>query len=171
MSPPPERVPDPQFGDWYAREFSRVRATISIAVGDPGLGEEATSEAFAKALLHWPKVPGLDNPTAWVRTVAFNEIRSRLRRARLERRYRARLIAEPALPPPDPRPDLWAAVARLAPRAREAVALRYVADLTEPEIAQHMGISRGAVTATLSRARGRLAELLTDHYDTGRAGR
>lgn len=166
-----ERTPDRQFSDWYAREFPRVRSTISFAVGDPGLGEEAAAEAFAKALLHWPKVSRLDNPTAWVRTVAFNEVRSRLRRLRLERRYRERLADQTVPPPAEPYPDLWAAVAHLAPRAREAVALRYVADLSEPEIAQVMGVTRGTVTATLSRARARLAELLTDHDDAGRAAR
>jgi len=164
-------APDRQFADWYAREFPRIRSTVAFAVGDPGLGEEATAEAFARALLHWPKVSQLDNPTAWVRTVALNEVRSRLRRLRLERRYRARAGEEYVPPPPEPYPDLWDAVARLAPRAREAVALRYVADLSEPEIAQVMGVSRGTVTATLSRARARLADLLAERYDPGRTGR
>jgi RNA polymerase sigma-70 factor, ECF subfamily len=159
---------DRDFSDWYAREFPRVRSTVAFAVGDAGLGEEATAEAFAKALLRWPTVSKATDPTAWVRTVALNEVRSRLRRLRLERRYRARLTEQYTPPPPEPHPALWAAVAHLAPRAREAVALRYVADLSEPEVAAAMGISRGAVASTLSRARQQLAGLLADHYDSTR---
>jgi len=162
------RPPERRFADWYAREFPRIRALVGLAVGDVGLGEEAAAEAFAKALLRWSTVSRLDNPTAWVRTVALNEVRSRLRRVRLERRYRSRLVTEPVSPPAEPDPHLWAAVAGLSPRAREAIALRYVADLTEPEIAHVMGISRGTVTTTLSRARARLADQLADRHETRR---
>jgi RNA polymerase sigma-70 factor (ECF subfamily) len=160
-----------EFGEWYAREFPRLRATVALAVGDTGLGEEAVAEAFAKALVRWSSVSAMANPTAWVRTVALNEVRSRLRRLRLEHRYRARLTEGYEPPPPDPDPALWAAVAQLSPRAREAVALRYVADLPEAEIATAMGISRGAVAATLSRARERLSQLLEGHYENGTTGR
>jgi RNA polymerase sigma-70 factor (ECF subfamily) len=48
----------------------------------------------------------------------------------------------------------------LAPRARTAVALRYVADLTEAEVAEAMNVSRGTVATTLSRARRQLARVL-----------
>jgi RNA polymerase sigma factor (sigma-70 family) len=67
------------------------------------------------------------------------------------------------LPPDAVDPDLWRAVARLPRRQREAVALRYLADLTEAEIATVMRISEGAVSATLTRARRELAASLTDH--------
>jgi RNA polymerase sigma factor (sigma-70 family) len=154
--------PDREFSEWYAHEFHRVLATVAFAVGDVGLGEEATAEAFAKALADWPRVSKMGHPAAWVRTTALNEIRSRWRRLRLERRYRAGLVERHASPPAEPHPDLWAAVAGLGPRAREAIALRYIADLTEPEVAAAMGITRGAVAATLNRARHQLAELLSD---------
>jgi RNA polymerase sigma-70 factor (ECF subfamily) len=41
-----------------------------------------------------------------------------------------------------------------------AVALRYLADLPEAEIATVMGVSRGTVASTLSSARRHLARLL-----------
>lgn len=58
--------------------------------------------------------------------------------------------------------DLWRAVAALPTRQREAVALRYVADLREAEVAAAMGVSVGAASASLAAARSRLAESLTE---------
>ena len=51
-------------------------------------------------------------------------------------------------------------VADLPPRTRTAVALRYVADLTEAQVAEAMNVSRGTVASTLSSARQRLAAVL-----------
>lgn len=157
-----ETEPGRDFADWYGREFPRVRAALALAIGDHGLAEEATAEAFAKALVHWARVSTADRPTAWVYTVALNEVRSRLRRMRLERRYAARQQCRAQPPPPEPDPQLWDAVAQLPPRTRTAVALRYVADMSEAEVAAAMGITRGAVASVLHKARRRLAELLDD---------
>lgn len=155
----------PEFAAWYAASFEDVRRAVVLAVGDAELGEEATAEAFARALLHWPKVRQADSPRAWVYRVALNEVRSRLRRRRTERRYlqRQRAMGVPHQPPPDePDTALWQAVADLPVRARTAVALRYVADLTEAEVAEAMGVARGTVAATLNQARRRLAVMLTE---------
>jgi RNA polymerase sigma-70 factor (ECF subfamily) len=56
--------------------------------------------------------------------------------------------------------DLWNAVAKLSPRAREAIVLRYVGDLREREIATVMAIAEGTVAATLHRARTELRATL-----------
>jgi RNA polymerase sigma factor (sigma-70 family) len=150
-----------RFEAWYAREFPRVRATLTLAVGDAGLAEEATAEAFARALAAWPKVSTADSPTGWVYTVALNQVRSTLRRMRLERRWVLRQRVESAAPPAEPDDQLWRAVASLPARARMAVALRYVADLPETEVAAAMGVARGTVAATLHHARQRLAAALS----------
>jgi RNA polymerase sigma-70 factor (ECF subfamily) len=68
-------------------------------------------------------------------------------------------------PPAEPDAALWDAVRALPPRARTAVALRYVADLPEAEIADVMGVARGTVAATLSSARRQLAGALGDRNE------
>jgi RNA polymerase sigma-70 factor (ECF subfamily) len=148
------------FAQWYAASYARVLRAVTLAVGDVGVGEEATAEAYARALMHWRTVRATHRPEAWVYRTALNYVRSRLRRARLERRWIARQKIGSHPPPPEPPTALWAAVAQLAPRARTAVALRYIADLSEAEVAEAMGISRGTVAATLNKARTRLGELL-----------
>ena len=48
----------------------------------------------------------------------------------------------------------------LTDRQRTAVALRYVLDLPEADVARIMGIARGTASATLATARRRLAAAL-----------
>ncbi|MEU9830536.1 sigma-70 family RNA polymerase sigma factor [Streptosporangium sp. NPDC048047] len=153
------------FAEWYAEAFVEIRRAVTLAVGDADLGEEATAEAFAKALVHWPKVRRADSRRAWVYRVALNEARSRFRRLRLERRYLQRRRAEGELhhpPPEEPDTALWRAVSGLPPRTRTAVVLRYVADLSVAEVAEAMGVATGSVSATLHHARKRLAQVLSE---------
>jgi RNA polymerase sigma-70 factor (ECF subfamily) len=160
MTRPRRDDPPPDFAAWYAAELPRTCRALILAVGDPGLAEEAAAEAFARALNAWDAVSRMERPAAWVHTVALNEVRRTWRRARLERRYVQRLCEEHEEAPAAPDDALWHAVAALPPRTRTAVALRYIADLTEPQVAEAMNISRGTVASTLSTARQRLAAVL-----------
>ncbi|WP_238992411.1 RNA polymerase sigma factor [Jiangella ureilytica] len=155
---------DEDFADWYTALRPRVLRAVTIAVGDRDLAEEATAEAFARALARWPAGAALDSPVTWLLKVAVNEVRTRWRRGRLERRHLQRLAAEPErhTPAAEPRDDaLWAAVAALPERSRQMVAMRYVLDLAEHEIAAALGVTRGTVASTLSRARQQLATAIT----------
>jgi RNA polymerase sigma factor (sigma-70 family) len=53
-----------------------------------------------------------------------------------------------------------AALRRLPRRQREALALRFYLELSEPEVARSMGISQGTVKSTTSRALTALGQLL-----------
>lgn len=157
---PPGGAPPQDFATWYRSELPRVCRALALATGDVGLGEEAAAEAFARALASWDRVGRMASPGAWVYTVALNEARRTWRRSRLERRYLARQRLEDVPAPTAPDDTLGRAVAALPPRARTAVALRYVADLPEAEIADVMNVHRGTVSATLSAARRQLAATL-----------
>ena len=152
-----------EFADWYGALWPRVLRAVTIAVGDRDLAEEATAEAFARALARWPGPAKLHSPAAWLHKVAVNEVRTRWRRSRLEHRALERLRAHPQhhTVSPEPRDDaLWSAVAALPDRARQMVALRYVLDLPEAEIASMLGVTRGTVASTLSKARQQLNSVL-----------
>jgi RNA polymerase sigma-70 factor (ECF subfamily) len=140
--------------------------TIAVAFEGGDLAQEVTAEAFARAWADWDRVSAMTSPGGWVYRVAVNLMQSRLRRAQLERRL-ARRAPTPATSPPPGLPDeaLWGAVRALAPRARIAIALRYVADLPEADVAIAMGVSRGTVASTLSTARHRLAQALSQHEE------
>jgi RNA polymerase sigma-70 factor (ECF subfamily) len=73
-----------------------------------------------------------------------------------------------ALPFPDRNPALAAAVARLAPRRRLVVFLRYYADLETTRIAEVLGIARGTVSATLVQAHAELRAALAETEEVQR---
>ncbi|MFN8035935.1 MAG: sigma-70 family RNA polymerase sigma factor [Acidimicrobiia bacterium] len=152
-------VPHP-FASWYAEANPRVAAIVAVHARDPQVAEDVTAEAFTRAFERWKRVSMLDSPTAWTVTVALNALRRHHRRAGLERRLLRRYRPAEFTLPASYDHDLWDAVRSLPPRARTAVALRYLGGLTEPEIASTMGIATGTVAATLSKARARLAEEL-----------
>ncbi|UCM90956.1 RNA polymerase sigma factor [Streptomyces marincola] len=161
-----------EFADWYAALWPRVFRTVAVGIGDRDLAEEAVAEAFARALATWPAAARTDNPAAWLYRVAVNEVRSRWRRGRLERRVLQRLAArqsERTEAPPTPDDALWNAVADLPPRMRRMVALRYVLDLPEAEIASTLHVTRGTVAATLSKARKTLAAVLSSTHSAAQA--
>ena len=54
---------------------------------------------------------------------------------------------------------------RLPRRQREVLALRYYLDLSEAEIADTLGISRGAVKSHASRGAAALRDLLRDQWE------
>lgn len=83
-------------------------------------------------------------------------MRRRALEGRLARRHRSDSYPEPSAPDP----ELWAAVADLPLRQREVIVLRYLVDLGEADIAVALGISEGAASASLTKARRHLAEAL-----------
>lgn len=99
-------------------------------------------------------------PADTVRTVAMNLFRRAMRRRVIEERLLRRGHGTVPREPSPPDVELWAAVAALPLRQREVVALRYLGDCSEAETAAALGISEGAASASLVRARRRLAEVL-----------
>jgi RNA polymerase sigma-70 factor (ECF subfamily) len=156
---PPAGSGVPEFADWYRAEHPRVLAVLTAVSGEPDVASDATDEAFARCLERWEKVSAGGAPTGWTYTVALNHLRRGLRRRAKERRLFA--AGDPrTVPAPSYDPEVWDAVRALPPRQRDAIVLRYVADLSEPDIAAVLRVSRGTVASTLHDARARLAERL-----------
>jgi RNA polymerase sigma factor (sigma-70 family) len=147
------------FEGWYRAEHPRVLGLLTVIAGDADVGREVAAEAFTRALERWDRVGDMDSPSAWTYRVGVNLLRRRLRRSAFEERLR------PDAPPPAAplaiESELWNAVRTLPVRQRTAVALRYVCDLPQDEIAAVMHVAVGTVSATLTAARKRLAAELT----------
>ena len=58
---------------------------------------------------------------------------------------------------------MWAFVGTLPPRQRAVIVLRYYEELTEPEVAELLGISVGTVKSQAHRALAALRARVADH--------
>jgi len=143
--------------------YPRLVVLLYAACGSQADAEDAAQEAFMKALRHQRRFLDLDNPEAWLRTVALNHLRNGWRHNEVVRRFRGMV--------PGPQRELElgpdhvaiiAALAQLDPSQREVVVLHYLADLSVDEIALTLDIAEGTVKSRLSRGRSRLAPLLTE---------
>lgn len=156
------RFRDEGFEVWYRAEHPRLVAVLALDSADVEVARDAASEAFARALERWERVGTMASPAAWTYKVALNVVRRHKRRVAMERLALRRQGPQRLVPPAAVTPELWAAVRALPSRQRRAVGLRYVADLTEPRIAEVMDIAPGTVAATLHAARKALAASLGD---------
>lgn len=149
---------DEGFRAMYEAEFVQVCRSVTLMCGDPTTAEDATQEAFARALSRWRRLRDAPWVAGWITTTAMNVARRELRRRRP--------VAE-STPPgerhdPAAELDLRAAVASLPPRQQEAVALFYLLDMGIADTASAMECDEGTVKTHLSRARATLARALHD---------
>jgi RNA polymerase sigma-70 factor (sigma-E family) len=144
---------------------------------DPGGAEEAVQEAFLRTFVGWRRIRHPERAHAYLRAAVVNQCRSRGRRRASEQRGNAKVWA--GTPDADPATDaertgdvlaVLDAVRALPPRQREAVVLRYYADLGEAEVAAALGCSTGTVKSQLFKARATLAQRLAPGDDDRREG-
>ncbi|MDQ2679048.1 MAG: sigma-70 family RNA polymerase sigma factor [Actinomycetota bacterium] len=153
-----------EFEDWYRELYPRVRTTMCVAAASSDEADEVTAEAFTRAAARWSRVRHMENRDGWAYTVALNQLRRRARRRTRERELVTMAANGAATRSTDASATVrfTELVASLPERMREVVVLRHVADLTEPTIADVLGISRGTVSSTLRDAHARLAERLAE---------
>jgi RNA polymerase sigma factor (sigma-70 family) len=122
-------------------------ARLAHALAGPVDGDDVAQQAWTQALAAYPSVRSTANLRGWLLTIthrcAMDAHRGRARRA-VPHDDPAALSTVPTAPAADaalPDGRLWAAVAALPDRQREAVVLKYVADLDQPTIAAALGCS------------------------------
>ncbi len=131
------------------------RTMLAFTGGRTDISDDATAEAFARALSRWGE---LRDPVAWTYRAAFRIAIDETRRD--GRRGSSEGVALPAAT--TDLVDLMAALRSLSPNQRAAVVLRHLADLDVREVARRMNISSPTVRVHLHRARTRLRELLAE---------
>ena len=154
---------DADFDEFFRAIYpAAYRAALRI-VGDRGDAEDVAIEALTRAYVRWPKLRSLAHRDAWVMRVVINEALSQLRR---RRRATAGGHHDARRAPTDDalatRVTLVAAVSLLPRRQREAIGLRYLADMSEADTADALGLSPGTVKSHLHRATNTLRVALGD---------
>jgi RNA polymerase sigma-70 factor (sigma-E family) len=151
----------------HREHYASLVRLATLVVGDVGLAEQVTQDAFVKLHLRWGGLRHIDKAPAYLRSAVLNGARSQLRRRKVKDRFDARRTVAPAIVTPesaalgrDDHERVIAALRRLPDRQREAVALRYYLDLSEADIAAAMGVSAGSVKSHLHRGLASLARHL-----------
>ena len=154
----------------YVAHYRRLVRLAAQLTADLDGAEEVVQDAYVKVARRWRGLRDHERAEAYLRQAVVNLARSRVRhRAVMERHaphsrddgpdaasaetgamahLRARAVLD--------------ALAELPHRQREALVLRYYADLSEAQIAESMGISAGAVKSHASRGLAALRPMLAD---------
>jgi RNA polymerase sigma-70 factor (sigma-E family) len=143
-----------------------VRAAL-VLVGDKPTAEDVVQDAFIGLYRAVHRLTSPDKALSYLRTSVVNGCRSvhRSRRAWFQRtgpgEPAVSSAESAAMAHEDSRVTLQA-VARLPRRSREVLALRYYLDMPDAQIAATLGVSRGTVSSTASRALAALARDLQE---------
>jgi RNA polymerase sigma factor (sigma-70 family) len=126
-------------------EHGRVVLRVCRALLPEHDAEDATGDAFLAALEAYPRLRADSDVRAWLVTIAHRKaldiLRRRARHAVPVSDVPERVgTGEPAMADE----GLWSVVRTLPDKQRQAVAYRYVADLSYGEVANVMGISEAA---------------------------
>jgi RNA polymerase sigma-70 factor (sigma-E family) len=151
----------------FGAHYRNLVRLASLLLHDRAVAEDVTQDAFVALHRGWWRLRDADKALAYLRASVVNKARSALRRRTVADRYTANA------PPPGSAPSaeagalgvleherVIAALRRLPTRQREVIVLRYYADLSEAEIADAIGVSRGAVKSHAARGMAALRKSL-----------
>jgi RNA polymerase sigma-70 factor (sigma-E family) len=145
-------------------EFVRARADALmryayVLTGDPHDAADLLQESLVRVRGAWHGIVNKNEPEGYVRTTMarlhISVWRGR-RRERLTPTPPERAYHDEALDRADGDDGLWRALSGLPRRQRAVLVLRYYESLTDQEIAEVLGISRGTVRSQASRALDKL---------------
>ncbi|MET4704259.1 sigma-70 family RNA polymerase sigma factor [Frigoribacterium sp. UYMn621] len=163
----------PAYGGWQsvvqslvAERGDALTRYAWLISGSPDDAADLVQDALVKTFGRLRNGFTVSSAEAYVRRAILNTWLDRGRRTTRWRRI-AHLAAVPeaqesTAPATDSRIDLTAELARLSPRERACIVLRYYEDLKVDDIAEWLGISSGAVKRYLSNGLAKMAVSLSD---------
>ena len=145
----------PTFEEYAGSAWPSLYRYAYLLTGNHADAEDLAQQTLVKAHRSWSRVQGAESPLAYLRRMLTNTY---LSQRRPQRRRLEVLTDQPPEPGPAPasgiedRLTLWPHVKSLPPRQRAVVVLRYYEQLSEQEIAEVLGCSRGTVKSTAHHA-------------------
>jgi RNA polymerase sigma-70 factor (sigma-E family) len=149
----------------YSTHYRSLVRLAVLLVRDVATAEEVVQDSFIAMHSAWRRLRDSDKALSYLRQSVVNRSRSVLRH---------RVVVDRNAPKPAPdmpsaeqgalslleRSAVIAALRKLPSRQREALVLKYYADLSEAQIATTMGISQGAVKSHTARGMASLRTVL-----------
>lgn len=140
----------------YREHYRPLVRLASLLVRDHATAEEVVQDAFVAMHGAWRRLRDPNKALSYLRQAVVNKARSVLRHRAVVEKHAPKAL--PDAPSAEvgamnmlEREAVIRALRKLPTRQREAIALRYYGDLSEAQIADAMGISRGAVKSHTSR--------------------
>ncbi|ACQ81776.1 RNA polymerase, sigma-24 subunit, ECF subfamily [Beutenbergia cavernae DSM 12333] len=163
---------DAEFTAFVELHGDALGRTAWLLCGDAHRAEELVQETLVRTYVHWHRARA-GEPLAYARRVLAN-LRIDTWRARRRETLRGpetmpeRASDDGGAAVVEDRAVLAAALARLTPRQRRAVVLRYFLGLPEADVARDLRVSVGTVKSTTSRALAVLRGHLEPEREAGR---
>ena len=152
MASPPVSIEDV-----YRQHAPRLWRSLVAHTTSPEIATEAVAEAFAQALA---RGDALMDPAAWVWKTSFRIAAGEMARRAPSATYADRAATETGYERVEEADALVRVFARLPPRQRAVVVLRYYAEMPLRDIAATLSIALPTVGVHLTQARRRLRDLL-----------
>ena len=159
--------PDAVVSELYRAHHRSLVRLAALLILDAATAEDVVQDAFVAMHGAWPRLRDTAKALSYLRQAVVNRSRSLLRQHTV--------AAQHAPNPPSDAPGtghegvtalersaVVAALGGLPARQREALVLRYYANLSEADIAKAMGVSRGAVKSHASRGMSVLQTVLQE---------
>ena len=157
-----------EFERLYAEHAEPLLAFLVYRTGNRPLAEDILADTFERVLRARRRFdPRKASEKTWIYSIALNLVRDSARRHAAETRALERAVTVPApglepdaLGAVEDRDTLARALEALTADEREAIALRYGADLTVPEIAKLLGERLTTIEGRVYRALRKLRDAL-----------
>ena len=164
------------FAELVHRWHHPLWSFVHPMTGDPARSDDLVQEIWLRVVRGLPRLAAPDRFPAWLFTLARRAMNDEPRRT-YRRVSTDPLTHEEGADPPTGTDDVGSlldrleiedALAGLAPRDREAVALFHLAGLPLAEVAEILAVPPGTVKSRLHRARQQLSATLTRDEETDR---
>jgi RNA polymerase sigma-70 factor (sigma-E family) len=154
---------DEDYGECVRQLLPDLRRTAHLLTGDWHRADELVQDTIVQAYVKWHHVRNADNTVAYVRKILMRRF---LGERRTLWRTRVWVTADvPDAPTGDgdiaAAMDVRRALAKVPPRQRAALVLRFYCDLTVAQAAEVLGCSSGTVKSQTSRGLDTLRRALT----------
>ena len=151
-----------EFVEYLRARLSRLHRTAYLLCGDAHLAEDLVQSTALALYRSWRSVRAADNVDAYVHRVLVNQFLGEKRRpwSRVLLSNRPPERAAPAGLGVEERDAVRAALARLGPRQRAVLVLRFFCDLTVDDTAAALHCSTGTVKSQTARALASMRQLL-----------
>lgn len=157
------------FAEFVAARSGALHRAAYLMVGDVGLAQDLVQESLTKTYVAWPRLRNPHAAEAYTRkvitTTAITWFRKRSWNAERVTATVPETAADGHADGLVARQALLAALAKLPPRQRAVIVLRYYEDLSERQTAELLGCAVGTVKSQASAGLVRLRDLMGDDLD------